>query len=77
MEKISQYAFCGCNLKTLIIPEGVAEIEDAAFEKNTYLERVILPDTLKKSSIYAFNCIGAQDAFGEHKYGGFTCIEIP
>lgn len=77
MEKISQYAFCGCNLKTLIIPEGVAEIEDAAFEKNTCLERVILPDTLKKIGIYAFNCIGGTDDFGEHKYGGITSIEIP
>ena len=55
--------FAGCkNLKTLEIPEGVMAIPAHALRECTYLEEVILPDSLENIGECAFyGCTGLKD----------------
>lgn len=41
-------------LKTVILPEGVEEIEDRAFERCENLENIVFPSTLKRIGDHAF-----------------------
>lgn len=71
------------NLKEVIIPEGVTELEDAALGGCTALETLILPSTLKKIGNYALSgCrsieqLSIPDGVKEIGYGalGSTGIE--
>ena len=47
-------AFAITNITTVVLPEGVEEIQDAAFRYTPYLYTVILPQTLKKIGTCAF-----------------------
>lgn len=53
---IAEDAFYGCEIDSLVIPEGVKEIEERAFTYSKFAE-IKLPDTLKIIGNYAFeNC---------------------
>lgn len=53
---IAEDAFYGCEIDSLVIPEGVKEIEEGAFTYSKFAE-IKLPDTLKIIGNYAFeNC---------------------
>ena len=47
-------AFTITNITSVVLPEGVEEIQDAAFRYTPYLYTVILPQTLKKIGTFAF-----------------------
>lgn len=42
-------------LPAVVVPQGVAEIGNSAFEKCSFLQSVTLPDSLRKISEYAFS----------------------
>ncbi len=52
--QIGDYAFTGCQLDTVIIPEGMETIEHGAFESCNNLQYVSIPSTVKKIGTYAF-----------------------
>ena len=56
VKRISIDAFCGNELTSLTIAEGVEEIDGYAFYRNTSLTNIVIPSTIKR--------VGA-DAFGE------------
>ena len=51
---IAQEAFTISNITSVVLPEGVEEIQDAAFRYTPYLYTVILPQTLRKIGTCAF-----------------------
>jgi hypothetical protein len=54
-KKIGKRTFYQCrNLKNIVIPDGVTEIDSGAFDGCLALERVSLPSTLTKISAMAF-----------------------
>ena len=54
IQRIEPNAFFACDLKSLIIPEGVFVIEGSAFEGNDNLKYLKLPKSLKRIKQYAF-----------------------
>ena len=51
---IAQEAFTISNITSVVLPEGVEEIQDAAFRYTPYLYTVVLPQTLRKIGTSAF-----------------------
>jgi len=51
---IAEEAFTISNITGVVLPEGVEEIQDAAFRYTPYLYTVILPQTLRKIGTCAF-----------------------
>ena len=51
LKTIPEYCFIGCkSLEEIVIPEGVEEIEYAAFERCSSLRKIVFPSTLRKIS---------------------------
>ena len=59
-------------LKSIIIPEGVTEIEDYAFAKCKSLSRVTLPKSIGKIGDSAFFGAGIKDIYFN---GSAKCVE--
>ena len=55
IEKIGRYAFDGTDLKSIVIPEGVVEIESNAFSSCDSLVSVTIPKSLKRIGDVAFD----------------------
>ena len=54
---IPAYAFNGCAVKEITIPDGVEKLDEYAFYGNTTLTSVELPDSVTSIGKYAFaNC---------------------
>ena len=51
---IAEEAFTISNITSVVLPEGVEEIQDAAFRYTPYLYTVVLPQTLRKIGTSAF-----------------------
>jgi len=51
---IAEEAFTISNITSVVLPEGLEEIQDAAFRYTPYLYTVILPQTLRKIGTCAF-----------------------
>lgn len=51
---IGRQAYCRSSIEYIIIPEGIEIIEDLAFETCTKLQKVILPNTLRRIGSGAF-----------------------
>ena len=76
-KRIADYTFYGCRMRNLVIPEGVTEIACEAFSHCTALRQVVLPSTLQKIGMLAFENAGGTNDFGEHTYTGITSIVVP
>jgi hypothetical protein len=86
MERIKEVAFRECsNLKSIIIPEGVSEIEKQTFLFCIRLENVILPNSLRKIGYQAFEVCHALksikipplvDSFGDACFGACPLKEF-
>ena len=76
-KRIADYTFYGCRMRNLVIPEGVTEIACEAFSHCTALRQVVLPSTLQKIGMLAFENAGRTNGFGEHTYTGITSIVVP
>lgn len=50
VKKIDNYAFSGCGIESLVIPDGVEEIVHTAFENCTNLKMVTIGKSLKNST---------------------------
>ena len=53
-ERIESHKFEGCNLHSIIIPDGVSEIGDGAFLNCKNLQYIILPQSVEKIGTRAF-----------------------
>lgn len=53
--RIGVWAFKGCSIRKLILPEGLTTIEDKAFHSCGALRIVDFPDSLESIGAYAFN----------------------
>ena len=76
-KRIADYTFYGCRMRNLVIPEGVTEIACEAFSHCTALRQVVLPSTLQKIGMLAFENAGRTNGFGEYTYTGITSIVVP
>jgi len=56
IDKICKAAFYGCNIRELLLPESLIEIDDNAFNSNGNLERITLPEHVRRigNSTFAF-----------------------
>ena len=58
LTKVGKDAFNGVPLQCIILPNGVTEIGDWAFQNCIYLESIVLPETIKNIGHFAFDgCI--------------------
>lgn len=55
VNRINSRAFADTHAKEIIIEDGVIEIEDYAFDGNSYLQSIVIPDSVKSIGEYAFN----------------------
>jgi hypothetical protein len=79
LKKIGSMAFANAGLKNIIIPDGVAEIDDYAFYNNNELGSVKIPESVTKISDSAFNETPyANIEFDEGGKGTWTyCTKLP
>ncbi len=62
VEKIGKNAFLGLPIKSVVLPNGIIEIGDAAFRQCSELTTISLPNTLQSIKRYAFDkCIKLKD----------------
>ena len=56
VEKIGKKAFKGCNIKELLLPKSLIEIDDNAFNSNKFLRTISIPENVKRigKSSFAF-----------------------
>lgn len=55
INKIGAYAFAGSNIKNLVVPEGIEEIDSFAFANCPLLKSVKLPKSLKRMGLKVFD----------------------
>ena len=65
--KISEYAFSETNVKTVILPNGICEIDWFAFYKCPFLEKIYIPSSVSSIGYGAFDyCASALTIFCEN-----------